>query len=155
MLGRYLVSPPPTRIENSAAESWCFEWLVDDHRHYTFRYQKGGVWQEIAIPALPQDPRLVQRAALEGLYVAGHAVGRIVQLHLNLAYQQGGIPIERDTLGGTTVMWFSLSHPLYRTTLHEDANYYYIKLYDAAGAELPPNTPINTYLTLHILNERG
>jgi len=128
---------------------------VNDHHAYTFRYQKGGVWQEIAIPALPQDPRLVQRAALEGLYVAGHAVGRIVQLHLNLAYQQGGIPIERDTIGGATVMWFSLSHPLYRTTLHEDANYYYIKLYNATGAELPPNTPINTYLTLHILNERG
>ena len=155
MLGRYLVSPPPTRIENSAAESWCFEWLVDDHRAYTFRYQKGGVWQEIAIPALATDPRLVQRAALEGLYVAGHAVGRIVQLHLSLAYQQGGIPIERDTVGGATVMWCSLSHPLYRTTLHEDANYYYIKLYDATGAELPPNTLINTYLTLHILNERG
>jgi len=128
---------------------------VDDHRDYAFRYQRNGVWQEIAIPALPQDPRLVQRAALEGLYVAGHAVGRIVRLHLRLVYQQGGIPIERDTLGGATVMWFSLSHPLYRATLHEDANYYYIKLYDAAGAELPPNTPINTYLTLHILNERG
>ena len=148
--------PPPERIENRAGEAWCFEWIVDDHRSYSLSYRvDNGYPVVLMIPALNPDATAVQRQAIGALYTAGHAVGRVVQLHINTTYTQGGVPVERDTLGGAPVLWLSVEHPTLRVMLHEDDLRYYLRLFDADGIELPANTPVNTTLTLHILNARG
>ena len=155
ILGRYLVMPPPQRIDNRAGEAWCFEWIVDDHRSYTLSYRVNNTPKIALILGLQADTSAARRQSLESLYTAGHAVGRVVRLHINTTYTQGGVPVERDTLGGAPVLWLSVEHPTLRVMLHEDDLRYYLRLFDADGIELPANTPVNTTLTLHILNARG